>query len=473
MTKTIRNRLCIFSFGLALILLFFIAMHGGAPSVRDMVRGGRDDAATLRVAAPDPARQATVHSPYGPGFEQELVARFCVEVGCTPKWVAAASKEEALELLQQGEVDLVVGFGGDLPAQEGPPAAEQGVSRGASFASGKAYAHFRPIRVRGLPALPNTQETDESTQESEETLPLPAAEGQTAAPGEPPLFSAAMDFDDDPDEDALLLDPASYALWLPLVGEARTERAVAKLIPYRWFWRQNARLADSLSAFWDTDSLDPVLAELTERYYGFLPKKPSSADLLDLADMLGPRLAKYRDTIIKAAKKYNVPPLLLVAVIYQESRFDPDAVSATKVRGIMQLTQSTARMLKVDRNDPEQCIMGGAKYLRELWELTETKALEPWDRWFMALAAFNQGPGSLTGAIRVAQRQGALGTSWTDLKTAYPRLTNSRGYEAVAFVEKVRYYHYILHGLVALSPAETQNLAPLLAAGGTLPGRDS
>lgn len=439
--------------------------------MRDMVRGKRDDATTLRVAAPDPARQATVHSPYGPGFEQELVARFCAEVGCTPKWVAAASKEEALELLQQGEVDLVVGFGGDLPAQDSPPGTEQVVSRGASLTSGKAYAHFRPIRVRGLPALPSTQEADGGEQGGEETPLLPSAVSQTAASEDPPLFSAAMDFDDDPDEGALLLDPASYALWLPLVGEARTERAVEKLIPYRWFWRQNARLADSLAAFWDTNSLDLVLAELTERYYGFLPKKPSSSDLLDLADMLGPRLAKYRDIIIKAAKQHNVPPLLLVAVIYQESRFDPDAVSATKVRGIMQLTQATARMLKVDRNDPEQCIMGGAKYLRELWELTETKALEPWDRWFMALAAFNQGPGSLNGAIRIAQRQGALGTSWADLKTSYPRLVNSRGYEAVAFVEKVRYYHYILHGLVALSPAEAQNLAPLLAAGSTLPGR--
>ncbi len=441
----------------------------------------------LRIASPAPQRQATVLSPYGPGFEQELVERFCRETGCTPRWVAAASRDEALAMLEKGEADLVAGFGGDAPPQKPEDKIQ--------LASGRAYAHFRPIRVRLTPdgdeekapaRAPESAALAESKAEAfsfpAALVPEDAAKNETAQPGQeddavtdpasaqaaaqsvPQLFSPAMDLDEDLDQDALLLDPASYALWLPLVGNARTERALSTLIPHRWFWRADSRFAPDLEDYWSGSSLDGFLDLLTERYFGFLPKKPSPLDLLDLADMLTTRLPKYQDAIARAARRYQVPPLLLVAVIYMESRFDPTAVSPTKVRGIMQLTAETARMLGVNRNDPEQCIMGGAKYLRDLWEATEDKALDPWDRWFMALAAFNQGPGSLSGAIRISRQMGGTGTTWAELKTAYPRLTSSRGYEAVGFVERVRYFHYILHGLVALSPAEAQNLAPLLAA---------
>jgi membrane-bound lytic murein transglycosylase F len=152
---------------------------------------------------------------------------------------------------------------------------------------------------------------------------------------------------------------------------------------------------------------------------------------------------------------------LLVAAIYQESRFNPEAVSETQVRGIMQLTTATARMLEVDRKKPEECILGGARYLRDLFDRVGDKAANDWDRWFMALAAYNQGMSNLNRAIRMAQDAGGKGNTWSELKRTFPLSTTCRGVEARSFVEKIRYYHFILHGLVALAPLKTQDFAPL------------
>ena len=106
--------------------------------------------------------------------------------------------------------------------------------------------------------------------------------------------------------------------------------------------------------------------------------------------------------------------------------------------------------------------MGGARYLRELWDQIGDKAANDWDRWFMALAAYNQGMSNVNRTIRLAQEMGKKGNTWADLKQAFPLSTTCRGVEAKFFVERIRYYNFILHGLVALAPAEAQDFAPLL-----------
>jgi len=67
-----------------------------------------------------------------------------------------------------------------------------------------------------------------------------------------------------------------------------------------------------------------------------------------------------------AAQRYDLPVDLLKAVGRVESDFRPHLVSRSGAQGIMQLMPNTAKYLGVsDVFDPEQNIMGGAKYLRE------------------------------------------------------------------------------------------------------------
>jgi soluble lytic murein transglycosylase len=100
----------------------------------------------------------------------------------------------------------------------------------------------------------------------------------------------------------------------------------------------------------------------------------------------------------KAANGKNIDPYLLLAVIYQESRFDPTAKSSASARGLMQFMLGTARRLalevdlpNLDASDlyrPEVSIHLGAHYLRKLINRHNDSSER-------ALAAYNAGSGNV------------------------------------------------------------------------------
>jgi membrane-bound lytic murein transglycosylase F len=244
---------------------------------------------------------------------------------------------------------------------------------------------------------------------------------------------------------------------------------------HRWYWLNGGALPDlALSAFWQDKSTSKLLKELEERYFGFLPEGVNAPILEALMATLGNQLQRYHETIAKASRKYAVDPLLLTAVIFQESKFDPNAVSHTGATGLLQFTSATAQAFGVNRTDPISSIYGGARYLRYLWDSLAKHNLPFWDRWFLALAAYNQGPAHVPTAMALAKRLKGDGKVWSNVKRVYPLLARPeyaahsrhgtcRGDEAVKFVESVRYYYYVLNGLVVLGRPEAEHLAPLLA----------
>ena len=95
------------------------------------------------------------------------------------------------------------------------------------------------------------------------------------------------------------------------------------------------------------------------------------------------------DIFQDAAATYDVPVNLLKAVAKAESEFNPNAVSHCGAQGIMQLMPATASYLGVeDAFDPEQNIMGGAKYLSSLLKTYDGDVT-------LALAAYNAGSGNV------------------------------------------------------------------------------
>ena len=83
---------------------------------------------------------------------------------------------------------------------------------------------------------------------------------------------------------------------------------------------------------------------------------------------------------------YGVDPLLILAIIQEESQFDPRAVSSKGAMGLMQITQETAKHLGLrDPFDVQENIEGGIRYLQILLERHN------WDL-RLALASYNAGP---------------------------------------------------------------------------------
>lgn len=97
----------------------------------------------------------------------------------------------------------------------------------------------------------------------------------------------------------------------------------------------------------------------------------------------------FGSVILREAKKNNLSPELLAAVVHAESKFNPTARSRVGAVGLMQLVPRTGRWMGASNLlDPVQNISAGAKYLKYLSDQF------PGDQQKM-VAAYNAGPGNV------------------------------------------------------------------------------
>jgi soluble lytic murein transglycosylase len=106
---------------------------------------------------------------------------------------------------------------------------------------------------------------------------------------------------------------------------------------------------------------------------------------------------RYSEYVRVHAREHRLDAALMAAVIYQESKFQPEAKSSSGAIGLMQLTPSTAHGIAVrtggdafrtqDLYDPEINIRYGAWYLHNLFAKYGSERL--------VLAAYNAGQGNV------------------------------------------------------------------------------
>lgn len=76
--------------------------------------------------------------------------------------------------------------------------------------------------------------------------------------------------------------------------------------------------------------------------------------------------SKYDDLLSEAGRKYGVDPRLLKAIMKQESKGDPYAISRAGARGLMQIIPSNFKSTGIsDWTDPRQNIFAGAQIMAE------------------------------------------------------------------------------------------------------------
>ncbi|HEY5808558.1 MAG TPA: membrane-bound lytic murein transglycosylase MltF [Povalibacter sp.] len=230
-------------------------------------------------------------------------------------------------------------------------------------------------------------------------------------------------------------------------------------------------LSGSKALAWAIDARDPSLLRRVTAFYASLKAEGKLASILDtyygdvdrfdyiqarvFIDDIATRLPQYRHWFKEAAEQIGVDWRLLAAVGYQESHWVPTATSPTGVRGLMMLTEETARALGIpDRLDARDSIFGGARYFLLVRNQIPVRISEP-DRTWMTLAAYNVGLGHLEDARILTQMHGKNPDSWNDVREHLPLLTQSkwytqvkrgyaRGWEPVRFVDNIRSYMDIL-----------------------------
>ncbi|TVP58393.1 MAG: membrane-bound lytic murein transglycosylase MltF [Halomonadaceae bacterium] len=388
------------------------------------------------------------------GLEFELAQRFADSLGVELRLEVAHNLAELYERLDQGHTHL---------AAAGLPINEQLRNR---YRVGPHYLHTRPVVIyRGGTKRPHSVEDllgrsitviagshhDYRLQSMAETLPELS-------------WEARDDIDDaellhrvnEGSLDIALIDSNQLAInkvYYPMVREAFK---VDSHMPIAWLFPagEDNSLMRKARQFHRQIQQDGTFAQLEERYFGHLDRL-DYVGARTFVKHLENRLPRYRETFQAAAEAHDLDWRLTAAIGYQESHWRPEAVSPTGVRGIMMLTQSTAKFMGVeDRVDATASIWGGTRYFKRMQGIIPDRITEP-DRTWFALAAYNVGYGHLEDARRLTQAGGKDPDKWMHVKQFLPLLAQqkwysqtrygyARGWEPVIYVQNIRRYYDVL-----------------------------
>lgn len=213
-------------------------------------------------------------------------------------------------------------------------------------------------------------------------------------------------------------------------------------------------LLDEITLFFKQIKQDKTLEHLLEKHYGNTGNL-SYVGNCTFRQHMESRLPTYKQLFKAESEKHDIDWRLLAAIGYQESHWRSDTTSPTGVKGLMMLTQGTAKQLGIkDRTDPAQSIEGGALYFKQRLKIIPERVQEP-DRTWFALASYNVGFGHLEDARILTQKRKGNPDKWLDVKESLPLLSQkkwyqqtrhgyARGKEPVRYVENIRSYYDLL-----------------------------
>ncbi len=161
-------------------------------------------------------------------------------------------------------------------------------------------------------------------------------------------------------------------------------------------------------------------------------------------------ISPYDAQVQKYADEYGFDWALIVAQMYQESRFDPKAESWAGAQGLMQILPTTGELFGVqDLHAVDTSIRTGVRYLAWLQQRFEPE-LTVQDRMWFTLASYNAGLGHVRDARSLARKMGWNPDRWFNnvdramlllSRRSFYQLTThgyARGKETVDYVRQIR-----------------------------------
>ena len=193
-----------------------------------------------------------------------------------------------------------------------------------------------------------------------------------------------------------------------------------------WLVRKNApQLTDTINAWYHSVENSRFFKKMQSRYL----QKNSYYNNFEVAIPKG-SVSPYDSVFKNVAEIAGYDWRLLAAVAWNESHFNPDAVSASGALGVMQIMPRTGQ--KFGLNDstffvPHENIRAGAQLLSNLDKMFSSVSNKE-ERIKFVLAAYNAGQGHIFDAIALAKKYGANPEIWQDNVEKYLMLKSEREY---------------------------------------------
>jgi membrane-bound lytic murein transglycosylase F len=419
------------------------------------------------------------------GFEYALAQEFARDLGVKLRFRSEYNSDDVLLAIRRGQADLAAAGLTVTPARE------------QEFSFSRPYQSIQPHFIyraglqkpRELADLARTELVVAAKRNHIDTLNFLKELEPALAWTEVDTADAAdlMELVSSGEADYALVDSNEFNANLSFYPRLRVGFSLEREDKLAWLFpagEDSVRLRERADTFLERVQNDGTLALLREKHFGYAwGANPVGTQTFNRN--VERKLPKYEALIRQVAQEYQMDWHLLAAIAYQESHWNPRARSPTGVRGMMMLTNNTAREMGVqNRLDPLQSLRGGARYFKKLKRRMPDDITEP-DRTWFALAAYNIGRGHLEDARVITEREGGDPHLWSDLRKYLPLLQRSkyysntrhgyaRGSEPVTYVKNIRHYRGILawrdiNRNQPLPPIDTDQYVPYMLKTSTFP----
>jgi len=389
------------------------------------------------------------------GFEYELAQRFADHLNVKLKIIVPDNLGNMLHLIEQGKADIAAAGLTITAARKdiirfGP--VYQQVTQQLVYRQGtKRPKNITALANGQLEVVANSSHVEQLHSHKQEVPELSWVENKELdSSGLLELVQLEM-------IDYTIADSNEFAANRPLFPELQVAFNISEPQSLAWAMplAEDGSLYQEMVTFFEQIDESGELDRLIEKYYGHI-RRFNYIDTRAIHRKIQTHLPRYQSLFEQAGEEYGFDWRLLAAISYQESHWDPKAVSSTGVRGLMMLTLSTAKQMKIDdREDPLQSIPAGAGYLASIRKRLPKQVDQEEDILWMTLASYNIGLGHLEDARVLTQKAGDNPNHWSDVRKYLPLLSKkkwyentkygyARGGEPVHYIENIRRYYDIL-----------------------------
>ena len=418
-----------------------LAFVGDLPEIRERRR--------LRIILPNTAASYFLWRGELVGFEYEFARRFAREHELRLEVIVPPNPAHALQWLEEGRADIAGGFLERLEPFDG-----------GAIDYTRAWHSAQPLLL--APAAQKNAVLDWEALAGADIAGSPNCSAWAYLQDKAGLYDFRLHAVEGTGTDAeaivnrLVAGEFDYVIvehHLAAIELARREDVVALFpvgdrLPQAWAVRSsNPELLEALDEFFRKEHRSEFHNILYRRY--FEDERRIRWQQREVVRGSG-ELSAWDALVRQHAEEMEFDWRLIVAQMYQESRFDPDAKSRMGARGLMQIMPLAAEQVGVSNIEvPENNIRAGVLYLD--WVRQRFSEDLPFaDRMWFTLAAYNAGLGHVLDARRLAAQKGWDPDRWFDHVERAMLLLSQREYysqarhgyvrgsEPVAYVRNIR-----------------------------------